>query len=95
MKALIPLLFARGERRFEITATILPSHPVSMTGLKDFAFNMQNVQSVLSLTHHSIASSRPSPLVAEVLNMDHVRLFNAERPRALDTSDADMAPSIS
>lgn len=46
-------------------------------------------------THHSIASSRPSPLVAEVLNMDHVRLFSAERPSALDTSEADMAPSIS
>lgn len=46
-------------------------------------------------THHSIASSRPSPLVAEVLNMDHARLFRAERPSALDTSEADMAPSIS
>ena len=46
-------------------------------------------------THHSIASSRPSPLVAEVLNMDHVRLFSAERPSAIDTSEADMAPSIS
>lgn len=42
-----------------------------------------------------MASSRPSPLVAEVLNIDQVRLLSAERPKALETSEADIAPSIS
>ena len=49
----------------------------------------------LLLTHHSIASSSPSPLSADVLNMAHVLFFRAERPRALEISDGDMAPSMS
>ena len=46
-------------------------------------------------TNHSIASSSPSPFTAEVLNIDHGLLLSAERPRALETSVADIAPSMS
>lgn len=72
---------------------IYPDHISWRRCVTYFILRLKNDK--LSWTYHSIASSRPSPLVAEVLNMDHVRLFSAERPRALETSEADMAPSIS
>ena len=46
-------------------------------------------------SHHSIASSRPSPLTADVLKIAHVLFFSAERPSAVDISDGLMAPCIS
>ena len=46
-------------------------------------------------THHSIASSNPSPLIADVLKMAHVLFLRAERPRAVEISEGDMAPSMS
>ena len=46
-------------------------------------------------TYQSIASSRPSPFVADVLNIDQVRVFNTESPKAFETSAAVIAPSIS
>ena len=46
-------------------------------------------------SYHSIASSSPSPFIAEVLKMAHVLFLRAERPRALDISDGVMAPSMS
>lgn len=46
-------------------------------------------------TYHSIASSRPVPLTAEVLNIWYFRFFSEGRPRELATSDAVMAPSRS
>ena len=49
----------------------------------------------MSVPHHSIASSSPSPFSADVLNIAHVLFFRAERPRALEISDGDMAPSMS
>ena len=42
-----------------------------------------------------MASSSPSPLMADVLKMDHVLFLSAESPRAVDISDGVMAPSIS
>ena len=45
-------------------------------------------------THHSIASLRPSPLIADVLNIWYLCLI-AVRPRALATSLGVIAPSIS
>ena len=45
--------------------------------------------------YHSIASSSPSPFVAEVLKMAHVLLLSAARPRAVDTSEGLIAPSRS
>ena len=47
------------------------------------------------MTNHSIASSSPSPFVADVLNIAHVRLFKLDNPRALEISDGLIAPSIS
>lgn len=46
-------------------------------------------------THHSIASSSPVPLVAEVLNICHFRSFKAGRPRAFAISVGVMACSMS
>ena len=46
-------------------------------------------------TYHSIASSRPSPFNADVLNMDHVLFFSADKPNAVETSVADIEPSMS
>ena len=42
-----------------------------------------------------MASSSPSPLMAEVLKMAHVLLLRAERPRAVEISEGVMAPSMS
>ena len=56
---------------------------------------LTTVFNIHSLTHHSIASSNPSPLVAEVLKMAQVLLLSAARPRALETSEGLMAPSRS
>ena len=44
------------------------------------------------LTNHSIASSRPSPFVADVLKIAHVLLFSAESPKAVEISEGLMAP---
>lgn len=46
-------------------------------------------------THHSIASSSPSPLMADVLNIWYRRFLMAERPRAFATSVTVIAPSMS
>lgn len=46
-------------------------------------------------THHSMASSNPSPLRADVLNIAHVLRLRADKPRAVDTSEGVIAPSIS
>lgn len=46
-------------------------------------------------THHSIASSRPVPLVADVLKICHFLSLRAGRPRALATSVGVMAWSMS
>lgn len=46
-------------------------------------------------THHSIASSSPVPLVAEVLNICHLRSFRAGKPRAFAISVGVMACSMS
>ena len=48
-----------------------------------------------TLIYHSIASSSPSPLMADVLKMAQVLLLRAERLRALDISDGVIAPSMS
>ena len=45
--------------------------------------------------YHSMASSSPSPFKADVLKIDHVRFFSADRPNALDISEGVMAPSKS
>ena len=45
--------------------------------------------------YHSIASSRPSPFNADVLNIDHVLFFSADKPKAVETSVADIEPSMS
>lgn len=42
-----------------------------------------------------MASSSPSPLMADVLKMAHVLFLRAERPRAVDISEGVMAPSMS
>lgn len=46
-------------------------------------------------TNHSIASSSPVPLVAEVLNICHFRSFKAGKPRAFAISVGVMACSMS
>ena len=46
-------------------------------------------------TNHSIASSRPMPLVADVLNIWYFLFFIDESPRALATSAGVIEPSIS
>ena len=46
-------------------------------------------------TYHSMASSSPSPLIADVLKIWYLRFLMAARPRALATSVTVMAPSIS
>ena len=53
------------------------------------------VVGVLSITNHSIASSRPAPCVADVLKICHVLLFSAARPSSRDTSAGVRAPSRS
>ena len=50
---------------------------------------------VNALESHSIASSRPSPLMAEVLNIWKVLFFNTSRPSSRWTSATDNAFSIS
>ena len=47
------------------------------------------------LTHHSMASPKPSPFTADVLKIDQVLFFKAASPRALETSVDDIAPSMS
>lgn len=46
-------------------------------------------------TNHSMASSRPVPLVAEVLKICHFRSFKAGSPRELAISEGVMACSMS
>ena len=46
-------------------------------------------------SYQSIASSKPSPLIADVLNIDHDLLFKADNPNAFETSVADIEPSMS
>ena len=46
-------------------------------------------------TNHSIASSRPMPLVADVLKIWYFLFFIDESPRALATSAGVIEPSIS
>ena len=45
-----------------------------------------------SSTHHSIASSRPSPLIADVLKIWYFRFLTLDKPSASATSVTDMAP---
>ncbi len=48
-----------------------------------------------AVPYHSIACSKPSPFIADVLNIAHVLFLRADRPKAVDTSDGLIAPSIS
>ena len=58
-------------------------------------FHIVRIRNSIIPTYHSIAFSSPSPLNADVLNIAHVLFFRAERPRALEISDGDMAPFMS
>ena len=46
-------------------------------------------------TYHSIACSNPSPLTADVLKIAHVLFLSADSPKAVETSEGLIAPSIS
>ena len=46
-------------------------------------------------SYHSIASSSPSPLIAEVLKIAQVLFLRAESPRAVEISEGVIAPSMS
>ena len=48
-----------------------------------------------NFSYHSIASSSPSPLIAEVLKIAQVLFLRAESPRAVEISEGVIAPSIS
>ena len=53
------------------------------------------ISSATIIHYHSMASSNPSPLRADVLNMDQVLFLSADNPNELDISAGVMAPSRS
>ena len=50
---------------------------------------------IIYTTYQSIASSKPSPFVTDVLNIDQVLVLRDDSSNVSDTSVAVIAPSIS